>query len=128
MKDLRITYNVGNITENHFDCACCRWDVQDKLIIIETFMTKAENKLLYDSIKPGAVGELYTILGVTKYYDQTWLNANTIKITPLDIGSSLYTMRNEEYIAIKTYTTSPFKGPNKLLNVKIEAFPVDEVR
>ena len=79
--DLAIFYG-GMGDSDYLDCRCSRWDVSDYSIIIETWLKKDDIQTLLSNIVPGAVGELYKILGKPLYYDKTWTAGNTIKFLP----------------------------------------------
>lgn len=117
--DLKISGSACDI-----DCRCSRWDVQDYSIIIETWLKKSDLQSLRNSITPGAVGELYKILGKPRYYDQTWSGDNTIKLTPDSTSySNLYNMRDgDTLIFVKNITDSPLDGASGWMNVKIEGY------
>ena len=118
--DLSIYYS--SLSSPHFiNCWGSRWDVQDYSIIIETWMKKDDMLTIQDNTVPGAVGELYKILGRPLYYDSTWQGGNTIKLSPID-GYELSNMRSEKLIYPKSISTSPQKGDSGWLNVKIEGY------
>ena len=117
--DLNISGNNCSI-----DCWCSRWDVQDYSIIIETWLTKSELQDLRNSIRPGAVGELYKILGRPLYYDSSWDGSNTLKFTPdTNSHSTLYKMRGGVKLGyVKNITTSPLPGDSGWINVKLDCY------
>ena len=125
--DLLIYYDGSNF----IDCWCSRWDVQNYNIIIETWLRKSDANTLQDNIVPGAVGELYTILGRPTYYDKTWSAGNTITFKPNkytkkvgsnlsgDNQSTLDKMRNETVVYVKNITTHPL-GNCDWIETKLE--------
>jgi len=124
--DLAIYYgNMG--TSDFLDVKCSRWDVQDYSVIIETWMKKSDVDTLMDNIIPGAVGELFKILGRRHMYDTTWSAENTIKFLPTpssnDMGAStLRNMRKETIAFVKNVVLHPI--PNSAegwIGCKIEA-------
>jgi len=120
-KDLTIYYS--SLSSPHcISCMCHRWHQSNYNITIETTLSKADTITLLDNLTPGAVGELYSILGSTLYYDKTWSGMNTLKLTPnSNANSRLAAMKNETIVYVKNITTIPLDGDNLLMNVKIEA-------
>lgn len=100
-------------------CWCSRWDNNNYSTIIETVTTKDELDELRSSITPGAVGELYTILGKPTYYDKTWDGSNTIKLIP-NTAKQLGRMRTDKVMFVKNINTSPLEGPDGYISMKIE--------
>lgn len=121
-KDLRIYY--GDMGTNDFICCnCSRWDVQDYSVVIETWIKKSDLQNLVSNITPGAVGELYRILGKPRYYDKTWSGDNTIKLSPnSDHISNLKNMRSETLIFPKNISYHPIPGPSEWIEIKIEGY------
>ena len=109
--DLAIYY--GNMGSNDYiDCKCSRWDVQNFSIIVETWLTKSQVQTLLDNITPGAVDELYKILGKPHHYDSTWQSENTLKFLPAPSsndmgGSTLKKMRNTTIGYVKNVVLHP---------------------
>lgn len=101
------------------DCRCSRWDVQNYSLIMETWMNKSNLQNLRNSLTPGAVGELYTILGRPRYYDGTWTADNTISISASGAGNLQY-MRNDVDAFVKNISDSPLGGDSGWINVKLE--------
>jgi len=136
--DLIIHYDISKDEwdDGYIDCWCSRWDVDNYSVTIETWLKETDFKNLMDNIKPGAVGELYTILGRPKYYDKTWSDSNSLKIIPNNakrreklnqerIGnnrSSLTKMRKEIIMYPKNVTSSPVKGSSGWIYTKIEGY------
>jgi len=103
--------------------------------VAETWLKKNDLQTLVSNIVPGAVKELYQIMGRKYYYDQTWQANNTIKLKPniytKIIGgdkwegtntSKLAEMRSEVVCFPKTITTSSIEGSNGWIDCKIEAY------
>jgi hypothetical protein len=121
--DLFIHYNITTGGIAPIRCWCNRWDVQDYLVVVETVLSKSSTQLLTNNTKPGAVGELNTILGKPRYYDKTWKKTNTIKLEPVkEHESNLKNMRNDTTIYINNITTNHLRSDTKLVNVKIEGY------
>jgi len=133
--DLLIYYNGGSEDSGDYvDCWCSRWDIQNYDIIIETWIKKDDVQTLQDNIRPGAVGELYTILGKPLYYDKSWDGSNTLRLKPnyhksRNTVTGLYSgeypteipnMRSEKLIYVSNITSTPLEGNKEWINVKIE--------
>lgn len=122
--DLAIYYD--SLTGNDFiDCRCSRWDVSNYSVIVETWLKETDLQTLRANITPGAVGELYTILGRPKYYDATWAGNNTLRLLPTPSSnkmnnSTLRNMRDETLIYVKNTTTNPVGADSGWINIKIE--------
>jgi len=122
--DLAIYYDSLS-GDDFIDCRCSRWDVQNYNVILETWLKKADLQTLQSNITPGAVGELYTILGRPRYYDSTWQGNNILRLLPTPSSnemnnSTLRKMRRETLVYVKNTTTNPIDGPQGWVNVKIE--------
>ena len=121
-KMLQIYYSSMS-NEDFIDCDCSRWDVNDYGITIEVWLKKSDLQILRRNITPGAVDELYTILGRPTYYDKTWTGNNTLKLLPnIHNDSNLKDMREETIIYVKNISDSPIAGASGYINVKIEGY------
>jgi len=133
--DMFIYYDDLHKHSKHIiSCWCSRWDVQNYSIIVETWLKKEDLQTLRDNITPGAVGELYTILGRPRYYDSTWSKNNTLWFRPLDFTGREYArrefysgsrgnlskMRDDTIIYVKNITEHPIEGPKGWVEVKLE--------
>ena len=116
--DMSIYYSSLSSPHN-FDCWCTRWDQDNYTVTIETFIPKVKLQLLRNHIKPGAVGELYQVLGRPHYYDKTWSGDNTLKIVP---KNDLAGMRSTKIIYVKNFSTTHKPGNHGYVNVKIEGY------
>jgi hypothetical protein len=123
--DLAIYY--GDYTEDQYiDCKCSRWDVQDYTMIVETWVKKSDLIRIRNNIVPGAVGELYEILGEPHFFDKTWSNENTLYISgvrnPLKMKTSnLANMRSPKYMYVKNYTEHPITNTD-WIEIKLEGY------
>lgn len=116
------------------DCRCSRWSTDNYTFSVETWLYKDDYQTLLDYITPGATGELFKILGKPTFYDQTWQGNNTIRIVPVSSSrynnitdsfegrntSNLYNMRDPKIGYVKTITTSPIRGADGWMFVKLE--------
>jgi len=114
MTDLIISGNSCYI-----ECFASRYDLQNYNIIIETWLKKSELQDLKDSIRPGAVNELYNIMGRPRFYDTSWRGYNTIQIKAVP-GEQTYYMRGNKVVFVKNISSSPLEGPSEWLNCKLE--------
>ena len=114
LNDLKITVSGGS----YIECPCSRWDQDDYSITIETYLSKSQRDTLRSHIKPGAVKELYQILGRPVYYD-TSFGSNTITVTPI-AGTQLANMRSEKTIYVRNYSESI--TPSNEFRVKIVGY------
>ena len=122
--NLLIYYGDMN-TSNCIDCICTRWNVDGYETIVTAILTKEQLQTLRENITPGAVGELYKILGRPKYYDQTWKGNNTLKLkpnpNPAKMSNRLSKLRDETIVFVKNITEHPL-GDTQYLDVKIEGY------
>ena len=121
--DLAIFYD--SLADTDFvEGRCSRWDVSDYSVIIETWLKKSDAQTLRTYLSPGAVGELYKILGQPLYYDQSWDGSNTLRLFPtpssnLSNRSTLNKMRSETLIYPKNISEHPIGGTD-FIEMKIE--------
>lgn len=121
MEDLEIYYS--SLSSPHIiDCKCSRWSTDNYSITIETWLTKSQLKTLRDNITPGAAGELYKILGMPTYYDQTWNGSNTIKIAGNASSYLGQGRRSDKIIYVKSISDSPIAGDKGWIFCKIEGY------
>ena len=125
INDLAIFYGAGLDTD-YIDCKCSRWDVQDYSIIVSTWIKKDDVNNLLENIRPGAVKELYKILGHPKFIDSSWQGYNTIRLYPTPSSqqmnnSSLKRMRSEQIIYPKNITLHPIRNTD-WIETKIEGY------
>ena len=123
--DLAIYY--GDMGESDFiDCRCSRWDISNYSVIIGTWLKRSDVNTLLANITPGAVGELYKILGEPHYYDRTWDGSNTLKFLPTPsstgmVSSKLRKMRSRTIAYPKNVSLHPIKDTDSgWIEVKLE--------
>jgi hypothetical protein len=121
-EDLKIYYD-DLIDPNYTQSWCTRWDTSDYSITIETWLDKEGITNIVNNLRPGAVSELYQVLGKPFYYDQSWIGANTLRISPnIESESNLKNMRKETIIYPKNISTSPVAGRKDWFVLKIEGY------
>jgi len=116
-----VAVNNPSQTNISFDCWCSRWDRNDYSVVIETWLNQSQRNLLRSHIRPGAVAEMYQILGRPHYYD-TSFGYNTLTITP-KTGYQLANMEDSITIGVRNYTER-ITDSNEYF-VKIEGFILD---
>lgn len=85
-------------------CWGTRWDEGNDRILLTTFINACDRNYLANNVVPGAVRELYNILGTKKFIDTTFSSSNTIIVEPIgDYGIS--SVRSRKIIAVKNFTT-----------------------
>lgn len=119
MGSIRVYYSANLYSAN---CWCTRWDESDWDVTVETFLTSGQRNDLFSHVTPGAVTELYSILGLPHFIDSTYSSGNTLMIEPID-GYGISSLRNSRVIAVKNISDS-FLTPN-LFTCKIEGKRID---
>lgn len=114
LNDMRIYVSGGS----YIDCPCSRWDQENYTLIIETYLDKDKRDILRSKIRPGAVAELFQLLGRPVYYD-TSFGSNTLRITPI-AGTQLANMHSEKIIYVKNYAERI--TPANDFHIKIEGY------
>ena len=105
------------------NCNCSRWDVQDYSIIVETWLKKDDLNTLRTNLRPGAVSELYNILGRPFYVDKSCTAANTLKISANPNSRSNHkNMKRDTIIYPKNVSLHPLDSPKGWVEIKIEGF------
>jgi len=90
-------------------------------------MDKDDFQSLVTYTRPGAVGELFKILGRPLFYDKSWNGSNTLRLFPVSSsnemgGSTLHQMRKEILIYPRNIVYSPLPGNSEWIWVKIEGY------
>ena len=118
MTDIYITGNTYSI-----NCKTSSWNIQDYSITFETWMNKSNLNILRDNITPGAVSELYQVLGRPFYYDKTWTGENTLRILPIpSTNSTIRFKRKEMLVYVKNISDSPIEEHSGWINCKIDGY------
>jgi len=97
---MRIYVSCNAYPSHYIDCWCSRWDEGNWDITIETFMGAGARDFLFQNVVPGAVRELYNILGTPKFIDTTYTSSNTIIIDPMH-GYGISSLRERRTVAVK---------------------------
>jgi len=119
---LRIYYSCNSYPDFYIDCWCTRWDESNWDVIVETFLSSGARNMLFKNVAPGAIRELYNILGRPKYIDTTYSSGNTLILSPLS-NYPLSSLVKERKIAVKNISDT-FLTPNKF-SIKIEGKRLD---
>ena len=114
---LRIYVSCNNYPNNYIDCWATRFDEGNWDVTFETFMGSGARNFLFDNVVPGAVTELYTILGEPHFIDSTYSSSNSLRISPLG-NTGLSGLRQERIIGVKNISDR-FLVPDKF-SLKIE--------
>lgn len=103
-------------------CWNTRWDEQNYDVIIETFIDACDRNYLMDNIIPGAVKEVYNILGTPKFIDMTYKSGNTLIYEPIH-EYGLSSLRQRRVIGIKNISDTFIN--NEIFGIKIEGKRLD---
>ena len=116
-------YYSGNKYPNHFvNAPIKRWDEGDWNVVIETFLDSSNRDTLFGNVVPGAVTEMYNILGTPKYWDTTYSSGNTLILEPQH-SYGVSSLREKRIVAVKSITDT-FINRN-YFHVKIECLRLD---
>jgi hypothetical protein len=119
---MRIYYSTNSYPNFYIDTWCTRWDEGNWDITLETFMNSSNRGKLFRHIIPGAVKELYNILGTPTYIDTTYSSSNTLFLEPLHTyGLSSVRWRRE--IAVKSISDTFINWD--WFGIKIEGMRLD---
>lgn len=118
----RIYYSGNQYPTYYIDVPITRWDEGNWDLTIEIFLDSGNRNTLFTHLVPGAVGELYNILGTPYYKDITYTSSNTLIIHPLT-GYGLSSLREGRMIAVKNISDT-FINP-EYFGIKIEGFRTD---
>jgi hypothetical protein len=117
MSAVRIYYSCNQYPTYYIDCWCSRWDESNYDVIFETFLESGNRNTLFNNVVPGAVRELYNILGTPYFIDTTYASGNTIIISPRD-GYGVSGVREERIVAVKNISDHFINTKN--FSVKME--------
>jgi len=96
-----IYYSCNQYPNYHLECNIGRWDENNYDITIETYMVSGVRDTLYRNLRPGAVRELYKVLGKPTFIDSTYCSANSIIISPKG-GYNISSIRERRIVAVKS--------------------------
>ena len=116
--------NIGTTKwiDKDIQCWCNRWDEGNWDVTVETMMDAHDRNYLFSKIRPGAVKELYNILGTPYYRDITWKSGNTLILEPLG-GYGLSGVSQRRIVAVKN-ASDDFLN-KETYHVKLECFRLD---
>ena len=105
------------------NCWTSRWTCDNFSLTCETWLRKSDVQLLRNNITPGLTKEMYNVLGLPHFYDQTFKRENTLRLIPnVSCGSNLPFMRGEKTVFCKNIMTNCLSGDKNWINVKLEFF------
>jgi len=111
-------------TTRDIRCWNTRWDCGNYDHTIETFMSPCDRNFLFRNVVPGAVAELFKVLGQPYYIDTTYSSSNSLKIECLS-GYGLSSLRESVTIGVKSISDSFLN--KDLYSVKIEGIELSEL-
>ena len=120
-QSLRIYYS-GNNLSHYFDCWATRWDEGNWDVTVETFLGSSNRNLLFSHMTPGAVSEMYNILGTPTYWDVTFNSGATLILEPQS-GYGLSSLRQKRVVGVKNMSDT-FLSPD-LFSIKLECLRLD---
>jgi len=122
-KNLNIYYSCNQYPSYSSNVWCSRWDEDNYSIIMEYIIESGSAEDIPNNIVPGAVTELYNILGTPYYQDTTYNSGNTLIFDPVvDFGLSS-NLRVRRTIAVKNYSSRLLN--DEIYLCKIEGFRLD---
>jgi len=118
----RIYYSCNQYPNYYIECPIKRWDEGNWDLVIETFLGSSNRNTLFANVTPGAVRELYNILGTPNFIDTTYTSGNTLIFEPQH-GYGLSSLREKRMIGVKSISDT-FINP-EYFNIKIEGYRLD---
>jgi len=118
----RLYYSGNQYPTYYIDVPIKRWDEGNWDVTVEMFLESSNRDTLFTYVTPGAVRELYNILGTPNYIDTTYNSGNTLILEPI-YGYGLSGLREKRTIGVKNISDT-FINKNHF-NVKIEGFRLD---
>jgi len=103
-------------------CWNTRFDEGNWDCTIETFLDPCDRNFIARNITPGAVKEMYNILGTPTYWDITYNSGNTLTFLPIG-GTGLSGLRETRRIGIKNFSDTFIT--KDYLGIKIEGMRLD---
>jgi len=100
-------------------CWCNHWTEDNWSVTTEAIMDACDRNFLFQNIRPGAVKEQYTILGVPHYADITYSSGNTVILSPIG-GFGLSGVTQQRTIAVKNASDSII-SPD-VYSIKLEGY------
>ena len=103
-KDMFIYYRLDATPpgdEEHLNCWCSCWNRNNYELTIETTLNNTERDLLFDNVYPGAVTELFDVLGEKYFVDTTWQDKNSLILQQVSTFH-LKEMHRKTKVAVKS--------------------------
>lgn len=103
-------------------CWNSRWDEDNWGVILETFMDACDRNYIFRNVTPGALRELYNILGTPRYIDTTYKSGNTLIFEPLG-GYGISSVAQRRVVGVKNISDTFLRWD--LYGIKIECTRLD---
>jgi len=116
--------DIANATwiGRQIQCWNTRWDEGNWDVTVETFLNPCDRNFIAQHITPGAVKEMYNILGTPANWDITYSSGNTLTFIPIG-GTGLSGLREQRTIGIKNFTDTFIT--KDYLGIKLEGLRLD---
>ena len=108
--------------ERKLQCWNTRWDEGNWNVTLETFLDARDRNYIFRNVTPGAIRELYNILGTPKYIDTTYTSSNTLIFEPIS-NYGLSSLRQRRTIGVKSISDT-FIIHDKF-GIKVEGMRLD---
>jgi len=115
-------YSAPTYVDRDIQCWCNRWDEGNWDVQIETILNAADRNFLFDNVVPGAVRELYNVLGTPEYIDTTYSSSNTLIFEPLS-GYGLSGLRKPRTIGVKSISDTFLN--HEIFSVKVDGMRIE---
>lgn len=118
----RIYYSGNQYPTYYIDAPIKRWDEGNWNVVLETFLPSSTRDTLFAHTTPGAVREIYNILGTPKFIDITYNSGNTLILEPQH-GYGISSLRQKRTIAVKSISDTFVSRDT--FGIKIEGNRID---
>lgn len=100
---------------------CSDWKAADKQFTIELWGRRGQIEMIKNHTRPGAVKEMYEVLGEKTYTDTTFSGENTLTFAPQS-GTRLDYMRRETTGYVRSVKYEQIKGPTPYMKCHISCY------
>ena len=122
VNNLNGTITGADWYERKLQCWNTRWDEGNWNVTLETFLDARDRNYIFRNVTPGAIRELYNILGTPKYIDTTYTSSNTLIFEPIS-NYGLSSLRQRRTIGVKSISDT-FIIHDKF-GIKVEGMRLD---